>query len=133
MCNSLSRPKKKDLEHIIRQPLGRGCKFFFLGGGSPYKRPGINTVSGEGSRRDCRDDSADSEHTSAGCYIACETSLDPEITRQYYYTHAHTHAHTHTHTFNGSLSGTTRVSRYQKGTRSIAQLSPRDRAMRRVN
>jgi len=26
----------------------------------------------------------------------------------------YTHAHTHTHTFNGPLSGTTRVSRYQK-------------------
>jgi len=29
--------------------------------------------------------------------------------------HTHTHTHTHTHPFNGSLSGTTRVSRYQKG------------------
>ena len=28
---------------------------------------------------------------------------------------AHTHTHTHTHTFNGPLSGTTRVSQYQKG------------------
>ena len=27
----------------------------------------------------------------------------------------HTHAHTHTNQFNGPLSGTTRVSRYQKG------------------
>ena len=27
----------------------------------------------------------------------------------------HTHTHTHTHPFNGPLSGTTRVSRYQKG------------------
>ena len=27
----------------------------------------------------------------------------------------HTHTHTHTHTFNSILSGTTRVSRYQKG------------------
>jgi len=27
----------------------------------------------------------------------------------------YTHTHTHTHTFNGPLSGTTRVSRYQKG------------------
>jgi len=27
----------------------------------------------------------------------------------------HTHTHTHTHTFNGPFSGTTRVSRYQKG------------------
>jgi len=30
-------------------------------------------------------------------------------------THARTHAHTHTHPFNGPLSGTTRLSRYQKG------------------
>jgi len=32
-------------------------------------------------------------------------------------THTHTHARTHarTHTFNGPLSGTTLVSRYQKG------------------
>ena len=32
-------------------------------------------------------------------------------------THARTHAHTHTHThqFNGPFSGTTQVSRYQKG------------------
>ena len=27
----------------------------------------------------------------------------------------HTHTHTHTHPFNGPLSGTTQVSRYQKG------------------
>ena len=30
-------------------------------------------------------------------------------------THARTHAYTHTHPFNGSFSGTTQVSRYQKG------------------
>ena len=30
-------------------------------------------------------------------------------------THKHTHTHTHTHTFNAPLSGTTQVSRYQKG------------------
>ena len=29
--------------------------------------------------------------------------------------HTHTHTHTHTHSFNGPLSGTTQVSRYQKG------------------
>jgi len=33
-----------------------------------------------------------------------------------YLTHTHTHTHfTALHTFNGPLSGTTRVSRYQKG------------------
>ena len=37
------------------------------------------------------------------------------------------HTHTHTHTFNGPLSGTTRVSLYQKGTRSYASAEvPRD-------
>ena len=30
-------------------------------------------------------------------------------------THTHTHTRTHTHLFNGPLSGTTRVSQYQKG------------------
>ena len=29
--------------------------------------------------------------------------------------HARAHTHTHTHTFNGPMSGTTRVSAYQKG------------------
>jgi len=29
--------------------------------------------------------------------------------------HLHTHTHTHTHLFNSPLSGTTQVSRYQKG------------------
>jgi len=39
----------------------------------------------------------------------------------------HTHTHTHTHRLNGPLSGTTRVSRYQKGTRSSAIAEePRD-------
>ena len=38
-----------------------------------------------------------------------------------------TYTHTHTHPFNGPLSGTTRVSRYQKGTRSSAIAEgPRD-------
>ena len=40
----------------------------------------------------------------------------------------HTHTHTHTHTFNGPLSGTTGTSKVQE-----AQLSPRDRATRRVS
>ena len=39
----------------------------------------------------------------------------------------HTHTHTHTHPFNDPLSGTTRVSLYQKGTRSSASAEvPRD-------
>ena len=38
-------------------------------------------------------------------------------TNKYTRTHAHmhTHRHTHTHPFNGPFSGTTQVSRYQKG------------------
>ena len=35
-------------------------------------------------------------------------------------TQTQTQTHTHTHPFNGPLSGTTQVSRYQKGTRSLA-------------
>ena len=43
-------------------------------------------------------------------------------------THAHTHAHTHTHThpFNGPLSGTTRVSRNQKGKTNLDFTEARD-------
>jgi len=34
--------------------------------------------------------------------------------------------HTHTHTFNGPLSGTTQVSRYQKGKTSLDFTEARD-------
>ena len=37
-----------------------------------------------------------------------------------------THTHTHTHPFNGPLSGTTRVSRYQKGKTSLDFTDARD-------
>ena len=37
-----------------------------------------------------------------------------------------THTHTHTHTFNGHLSGTTRVSRYQKGETNLDFTEARD-------
>ena len=36
------------------------------------------------------------------------------------------HTHTHTHTFNGPLSGTTRVSRYQKGKTNLDFTGARD-------
>ena len=36
------------------------------------------------------------------------------------------HTHTHTHTFNGPFSGTTRVSRYQKGKTSLDFTEARD-------
>ena len=35
-------------------------------------------------------------------------------------------AHTHTHTFNGPFSGTTRVSRYQKGKTNLDFTEARD-------
>ena len=38
----------------------------------------------------------------------------------------HTHTHTHTHPFNGPFSGTTRVSRYQKGRTSLDFTEARD-------
>jgi len=40
--------------------------------------------------------------------------------------HTHTHTHTHTHPFNGPLSGTTRVSRYQKGKTNLDFTEVRD-------
>ena len=39
---------------------------------------------------------------------------------------AFTHTHTHTHPFNGPLSGTTRVSRYQKGKTNLDFTEARD-------
>jgi len=44
---------------------------------------------------------------------------------QYRY-HHHFKSHTHTHPFNGPLSGTTRVSRYQKGKTSLDFTEARD-------
>jgi len=40
--------------------------------------------------------------------------------------HPHTHTHTHTHPFNSPLSGTIRVSRYQKGETSLGFTEARD-------
>ena len=39
---------------------------------------------------------------------------------------AHTHTHTHTHTFNGPFSGTSQVSRYQKGKTNLDFTEARD-------
>jgi len=44
-------------------------------------------------------------------YMACNT---------------HAHAHTHTHPFNGPFSGTTQVSRYQKGGTNLDFTKARD-------
>ena len=41
-------------------------------------------------------------------------------------THTHAHTHTHTHTFNGPFSGTTQVSRYQKGKTNLDFTEARD-------
>ena len=48
--------------------------------------------------------------------------------RKILYTHARAraHAHTHTHTFNGSFSGSTQVSRYQKGKTNLHFNDARD-------
>ena len=40
--------------------------------------------------------------------------------------HTHTHTHTHTHPFNGPISGTTRVSQYQKGNTNLDFTEARD-------
>ena len=42
------------------------------------------------------------------------------------HTHTHTRTHTHTHPFNGPLSGSTRVSRYQKGKTNLDFTGARD-------
>jgi len=42
------------------------------------------------------------------------------------HTYTHTHTHTHTHPFNGLLSGTTRVSRHQKGKTNLDFTGARD-------
>ena len=57
---------------------------------------------------------------SSWAFSAC-SALTLLVGRQKEHTHTHTHARTHTHTqthiqpFNGPFSGTTQVSRYQKG------------------
>ena len=40
--------------------------------------------------------------------------------------HTHTHTHPHTHTFNGPFSGTTQVSRHQKGKTNLDFTGARD-------
>jgi len=42
------------------------------------------------------------------------------------HTRTHTHTHTHTHTFNGPFSGTTQVSRHQKGKTNLDFTEARD-------
>jgi len=56
-------------------------------------------------------------------------SLYPQVTSSYQntqYLHLGTNTHIHTHPFHGPLSGTTRVSRYQKGKTSLDFTEARD-------
>ena len=61
-----------------------------------------------------------------------DTEVCDEFTRQFQSVfttstaHTHTHTHTHTHPFNGPLSGTTLVSRYQKGKTNLDFTGARD-------
>ena len=63
-----------------------------------------------------------------GTDLKCRPVLAPNI-YQYNYqwlTNIHTISHTHTHPFNGTFSGTTRVSRYQKGKTNLDITEARD-------
>ena len=57
--------------------------------------------------------------------VISETFLGMEKTKPNA-TKARTHTHTHTHPFNGPLSGTTRVSQYQKGKTNLDFSEARD-------
>jgi len=62
------------------------------------------------------------------CYIL--TYFHYGVTNQNYHTnyklHTNTNTHTHTHTFNSPFSGTTQVSRYQKGITKLDFTEARD-------
>ena len=62
----------------------------------------------------------------AGCPSCLPTNSVKALkaTRSFCYTHARTH--THTYPFNGFMSGTTRVSRYQKGKTTLDFTGARD-------
>ena len=60
------------------------------------------------------------------CLISTRVRARRAHARTHTRTHARTHTHTHTHTFNGPLSGTTRVSRYQKGKTNLDFTEARD-------
>ena len=65
-------------------------------------------------------------HTQTDTAITIIRSPIDGGTRTHARTHAHIHTHTHTHTFNGPLSGTTRVSRQQKGKTNLDFTEARD-------
>ena len=60
----------------------------------------------------------------ANCTSDINGCAHRQLIRQRHWKHACTH--THTHTFNGPLSGTTRVSRYQKGKTNLDFTEARD-------
>ena len=58
--------------------------------------------------------------------ICCKARTQSGSPFQALRTHTHTHRHTHTHTFNGPLSGSARVSQYQKGKTNLDFTEARD-------
>ena len=56
----------------------------------------------------------------------CSVDYFHALQNTHTHTHARTHARTHTHPFNGPLSGTTRVSRYQKSKTNLDFTEARD-------
>ena len=62
-----------------------------------------------------------------GCgFSFCCYRMTPCYSRSTVSTHTHTHTHTHIQPFNGPLSGTTRMSRYQKGKTDLDFTGARD-------
>ena len=55
-----------------------------------------------------------------------EVEQSPSTFRVHAHTHTHTHTHAHAHTFNSPFSGTTQVSRYQKGETNLDFTEARD-------
>ena len=66
----------------------------------------------------------------ANLYSAKKRENESDIRLHVYANHRHTHhtthTRTHTHTFSGPLSGTTRVSRYEKGKTNLDFTAARD-------
>ena len=58
--------------------------------------------------------------------IIHKTEVHNAANRRLSHDYRYTHVYTHTHTFNGPLSGTTRVSRYQKGKTNLDFTEARD-------
>ena len=61
----------------------------------------------------------------AGC-PSCRPTNSVKALKAKNFAGTHTHTHTHTHPFNGPMSGTTRVSQYQKGKSNLDFTEARD-------